>query len=246
MNTYRYIARKIRSGSGTEADPFKITSAGDLVKLADIVNSGDSLTGSYFRMTGDIDLSSVCGGESGWVPVGCGRDIVFNGDLYRLGTPYGNDFYGMMYVSEDQSRAVVFTYCLRFRQLACDGVPFKLQGLDPDRKYRVVEQNVDRSCWWGDGKAWSGSFLAGVHVDQHGAARVMMGLATGMAFTGAACANSGVVSVGSTGSSVQATIRALAIRAMPRSLKMFFIFFIVFWVNICVSNRVQKYNFFLT
>ena len=66
-------------GSGTEADPFKITSAGDLVKLADIVNSGDSLTGSYFRMTGDIDLSSVCGGESGWVPVGYGRDIVFNG-----------------------------------------------------------------------------------------------------------------------------------------------------------------------
>ena len=88
------------------------------------------------------------------------RDIVFNGDLYRLGTPYGNDFYGMMYVSEDKTRAVVFTYCLRFRQLACDGVPFKLQGLDPERKYRVVEQNVDRSCWWGDGQAWSGSFLA--------------------------------------------------------------------------------------
>ncbi|MDT3365690.1 MAG: alpha-galactosidase [Bacteroidota bacterium] len=88
------------------------------------------------------------------------RDVVFNGDLYRLGTPYGNDFYGMMYVSEDKSRAVVYTYCLRFRQLACDGVPFRLQGLDPERKYRVVEQNVDRSCWWGDGQAWSGAFLA--------------------------------------------------------------------------------------
>ena len=99
------------------------------------------------------------------------RDVVFNGDLYRLGTPYGNDFYGMMYVSEDKSRAVVYTYCLRFRQLACDGVPFRLQGLDPDRKYRVVEQNlgdadrpdgapVTASCWWGNGRSWSGSFLA--------------------------------------------------------------------------------------
>ena len=99
------------------------------------------------------------------------RDIVFNGDLYRIGTPYGNDFYGMMYVSEDKSKAVVYTYCLRFRQLACDGVPFRLQGLDPERKYRVVEQNlgdtahpdgapVSASCWWGNGKAWSGAFLA--------------------------------------------------------------------------------------
>ena len=77
----------------------------------------------------------------------------------------------MMYVSEDKSRAVVYTYCLRFRQLACDGVPFRLQGLDPDRKYRVVEQNlgdadrpdsapVTASCWWGNGRSWSGSFLA--------------------------------------------------------------------------------------
>ena len=88
------------------------------------------------------------------------RDIVFTGDLYRLGTPYGNDFYGMMYVSEDRSRAVVYTYCLGFRQLACDGVPFRLKGLDPERRYKVTEQNVDRSCWWGDGQRFTGAFLA--------------------------------------------------------------------------------------
>ena len=87
------------------------------------------------------------------------RDIVETGDLYRLGTPWGNDFYGAMYVTPDKSRAVVFTYCIGFRQLACEGQSFRLKGLDPARRYRVTEQNVDESCWWGNGQSFSGSFL---------------------------------------------------------------------------------------
>ena len=87
------------------------------------------------------------------------RGIVETGDLYRLGTPEGNDFYGAMYVTPDKSRAVVFLYCIGFRQLACEGQPFRLKGLDPARKYRVTEQNVDSSCWWGDGSSFSGTFL---------------------------------------------------------------------------------------
>ena len=87
------------------------------------------------------------------------RDIVETGDLYRLGTPWGNDFYGAMYVTPDKSRAVVFTYCIGFRQLACEGQSFRLKGLDPARKYKVTEQNVDESCWWGNGQSFSGAFL---------------------------------------------------------------------------------------
>ena len=88
------------------------------------------------------------------------RDLVFKGDLYRLGSPYDGGFYGQMYVSPDKSRAVVFVYCIRYSPLAGDGVAFKLKGLDPGRRYRVSEQNVDRSCWWGDGEVFSGSFLS--------------------------------------------------------------------------------------
>jgi alpha-galactosidase len=65
-----------------------------------------------------------------------------------------------MYVSEDRSRAVVFTYCIRFESRSVGGKAFRLQGLDPERTYRVTEQNVDRSCWWGNEKAFSGKFLA--------------------------------------------------------------------------------------
>ena len=80
--------------------------------------------------------------------------------MYRLNPPYGNDFYGLVYVTPDKSRAVVFTYCIRFNGMAGEGHSFKLKGLDPQRRYKVTEQNVDRSCWWGNGQAFSGAFLS--------------------------------------------------------------------------------------
>ena len=87
------------------------------------------------------------------------RDVVFGGDLYRLSDPYDSDYYAFMYVSEDKSKAVVFAFCLRYQNRATGGHPFALRGLDPARKYLVTEQNVDSSCWWGNGKSFSGDFL---------------------------------------------------------------------------------------
>ena len=58
------------------------------------------------------------------------RDLVFTGDVYRLASPYEGDYYALMYVSQDQRRAVVFTYW-----------------------------NVNRSCWWGSGQTHAGDFL---------------------------------------------------------------------------------------
>ncbi|MBQ6958877.1 MAG: alpha-galactosidase [Bacteroidales bacterium] len=87
------------------------------------------------------------------------RDLVFTGDLYRLSSPYDSDYYALMYVSPDQSRAVVYTYCMRYQHRAGSQHSFRLDGLDPKRNYRVKELNVDRSCWWGDGKEFSGAFL---------------------------------------------------------------------------------------
>ena len=87
------------------------------------------------------------------------RDVVFNGDLYRLSSPYDTDYYAFMYVSEDKSKAVVFEFCLRYQNRATGTHLIKLQGLDPSRKYLVTEQNVDSSCWWGNGQSFSGDFL---------------------------------------------------------------------------------------
>ena len=89
------------------------------------------------------------------------RDLVFTGDAYRLASPYDGSYYGLMYVSEDRSRAVVYTWCTHFEPRSVGGKTFRLQGLDPARQYRVEEQNVDNSCWWGNGKAFTGDFLMG-------------------------------------------------------------------------------------
>jgi alpha-galactosidase len=66
-----------------------------------------------------------------------------------------------MYVSPDKKRAVVYTYCIHFEPRTVGGKVFRLQGLDPAMNYKVVEQNVDRSCWWGNGQSFTGDFLMG-------------------------------------------------------------------------------------
>ncbi len=87
------------------------------------------------------------------------RDLVFGGDLYRLASPYDGPYYALMYVAPDRSRAVVFLYCLSFRNRATDTHTFRLQGLDPARTYKVQELNVDHSCFRGNGASFGGDFL---------------------------------------------------------------------------------------
>ena len=53
-------------GSGTDASPYKISTAADLKALAEAVNSGAECKGIYFQLTKDIDLS----GYSPWTPIG--------------------------------------------------------------------------------------------------------------------------------------------------------------------------------
>lgn len=60
------------SGSGTESDPWLITTAADLVALRDYVAATENATtGKYFKQTVDISLSEYCGENIGdWTPIG--------------------------------------------------------------------------------------------------------------------------------------------------------------------------------
>ena len=70
-------------GSGTETDPFRISSLGDLLLMRERVNaengsiptpSGREVTAhtAYYRLTTDLDLSAVCNASKGinWTPIG--------------------------------------------------------------------------------------------------------------------------------------------------------------------------------
>ncbi|MBR3896452.1 MAG: hypothetical protein IKJ42_05470 [Bacteroidaceae bacterium] len=81
---------KIFRGTGTENDPYIISSAAELRKLANDVNSGMKYKGEYFRMTKNITFNRNVLDEEGnlkghpseydvWTPIGAGDNTSFNG-----------------------------------------------------------------------------------------------------------------------------------------------------------------------
>jgi alpha-galactosidase len=66
------------------------------------------------------------------------RDIVLQGDLYRLESPYDRPRAGLSYVSSDRSRAAIFVY--QIGDGGADAV--KPRGLDPARRYTVREVSL--------------------------------------------------------------------------------------------------------
>ena len=89
------------------------------------------------------------------------RPVVQFGDLYRLISPYGGqNEAALMYVSPGKDHAVAFLYVLRYQCRYAYPI-LKLRGLDPGKKYRIVELNKEseRSYCKGDGKVFTGDFL---------------------------------------------------------------------------------------
>ncbi|MBI5380340.1 MAG: alpha-galactosidase [Opitutae bacterium] len=68
------------------------------------------------------------------------RDLVQQGDQYRLESPYEGKRAALDYVSPDRARAVLFVYQLG--ETAATLGPVKPRGLDPAQRYRVREINL--------------------------------------------------------------------------------------------------------
>lgn len=90
------------------------------------------------------------------------KDIVWHGEMYRLASPYENDMASLMYVSNDKTEGVMFSYLTNWRYLAEPSLrPVKLQGLDAGKSYRLTELNLhDEQKSSVDGsRIYSGDFL---------------------------------------------------------------------------------------
>ena len=71
------------------------------------------------------------------------KDVVWHGNQYRLASPYEGPVACMGYVSEDKSKAIVFTYLHNNRvMITATPRPIRLNGLDPKKTYRIRELNV--------------------------------------------------------------------------------------------------------
>lgn len=69
-------------GTGTAQDPYQLGTAAQLMTLAGLVNSGNTEYNSKcYKLTADIDLSSICSGDNGsWTPIGNSSNS-FRGEL---------------------------------------------------------------------------------------------------------------------------------------------------------------------
>ena len=91
------------------------------------------------------------------------RPVIQQGDLYRLVSPWENNYASLMYVNDDKSHAVVFVYGLN-RFILCDyPTPLPLQGLDLNKQYRVTELNKEKHDHSRvNGRTLSGAALMGM------------------------------------------------------------------------------------
>lgn len=95
------------------------------------------------------------------------QPAVMDGDLYRLVSPYESNHAAVDYVSKDKNLAVLYAFDInpRFQEKL---LPVKLQGLDPDKRYKVEEINLmpgRRSTLAGNGEVLSGDYLMKVGLD---------------------------------------------------------------------------------
>ena len=89
------------------------------------------------------------------------QGTILDGNQYRIVSPYESNHMALNYVNSNQSKAVLFAYDIHPRY-GEKIMKVKLQGLDPDRMYKVEEINLmpnRRSTLPENGKVLSGDYL---------------------------------------------------------------------------------------
>ncbi|WP_455074540.1 alpha-galactosidase [Prevotella fusca] len=107
------------------------------------------------------------------------KNIILDGELYRLISPYETHHMAVNYVSQDKKKAVLFAYDLHPRYSEPQQA-VRLQGLDANRTYRVKEINLmpnTTSALHCNGQRYTGDYLMKVGLmvlsAYEGASRVL-------------------------------------------------------------------------
>ena len=95
------------------------------------------------------------------------QPTIMDGTQYRLVSPYQGNHMAVNYVNADRDTAVLFAYDIHPRYQEKQ-LPVRLQGLDPDKLYRVEEINLmpgTRPALKAHGKTLSGDYLMKVGLE---------------------------------------------------------------------------------
>lgn len=88
------------------------------------------------------------------------KPIIWQGDQYRLQNPRENSVAAMLYLSPDKSAGIVFNYLVNNRYDAGSGRPIRMQGLDPQKRYKLTELDLyPGTSSTIAGKTYTGEFL---------------------------------------------------------------------------------------
>ncbi len=93
------------------------------------------------------------------------KDVVWQGDLYRLVNPRENPIASVMYVNDKKDKAVLFNYLVTNRfEFSYTFEPIKLKGLDANKKYKIRELNLypETKTSLDETAVFSGDFLMSV------------------------------------------------------------------------------------
>ena len=121
---------------------------------------------SLKEMSAD-ELNYCCQAVINWKRL---KPVILEGTQYRLVSPYESHHMAINYVDTSQVKAVLFAYDLypRYQEKL---LPVKLQGLDPNKMYRVEEINLmsgRKSHMKGHGKTFSGDYLMKIGLEVFG------------------------------------------------------------------------------
>ena len=95
------------------------------------------------------------------------KTLILDGDQYRLVSPYEGNHMSVMYVNPSKDKALLFAYDIH-PHYQDRMFPVKLQGLDPNRQYKVEEINLmpnTASRFKTNGQVFSGDYLMKVGLE---------------------------------------------------------------------------------
>ena len=93
--TASFTGGAVWTGSGTQTDPYTITTADGMVALATFTNEGETTRDVYWQLANNIDLSTVCSESLGsWTPIG---NLKISGSDEVTGYSFLGDFEGNGY-----------------------------------------------------------------------------------------------------------------------------------------------------